>query len=252
MERLTLKLFIICLSIINYFPLIAQIDTVYSFTNWENQVPYEEITQEIERLKEVFENDTIDHIIRFKTTHEEFLRDTLMKYGTIHIIDASLLSEEEKIAARLNQKMPSFNFLDINGIEIASESFKNKVIYINFWFTRCPPCLVEMPYLNQIKNDYKDQNIEFISMAPEEKSQLEKFLLNYDFQFRYIPDADLFLKKFGVGFPKNILIDKNGIIRYIGDGVVSNLDDNDFEAAEIQNQVNWDQLRIQIDKLLEE
>ncbi len=57
-------------------------------------------------------------------------------------------------------------------------------------------------------------------MAPEKAPEVLAFLQKHSFDFEHIPDADDFLKRFGVGFPKNILVDKKGVVRYIGLGLV--------------------------------
>ncbi len=234
------------------FNLTAQIDTVYNLGNDENRITLDEIDQHIKNIEERLKNDTIEWIIRFEFIREEIEGDTLIQYGGINIVDQSILTEEDKIEIRLNYEIPKFNFVDINGETINSEDLKGKVIFINTWFTRCPPCIAEMPYLNEIKNNYSDQNIVFISMAPEEKREILTFLKKHHFQFQHIPDADIFLKKFGVGFPKNILVDKEGIIRYIGGGLVDGMIEKGEENVIEQDQVNQDVIRVQIDKLLSE
>jgi len=251
MKKKLLRLVIGLFSMIIITPSFAQIDTVYNLGHQINRMTMDEIQQRIKSVEETMKNDAIEWIVRFEVTHEEKEKNTLIQYGTIHIIDESVLSEEEKIESRINKEIPEFNFMDIEGKAIASNQYKGKVLLINFWFTRCPPCIAEMPYLNQIKKDYQDMDVEFISMAPENRGELEAFLERYEFQFRHIPDADLFLKNFGVGFPKNILVDKEGTIRYIGGGIVSGLIDEGDEGMVEKDQINWDELRIKIDGLLE-
>lgn len=247
-SKLVIGLFLISIATSSF----AQIDTIYNLGNQKNRLTIDDIEQRIKSLEETMKNDTIDWIVRFEVTHEEKKKDTLIQYGTINLIAESLLSEEEKMESKLNKEIPEFNFVDIEGKIIASNQYSGKVILINFWFTKCPPCIAEIPYLNQIKNDYQNLDIEFISMAPEDSIEVQKFLERYEFQFRHIPDADSFLKKFGVGFPKNILVDKKGIIRYIGGGIISGLVEEGDENIIEKNQISWDELRIKIDKLLGE
>jgi len=208
------------------------------------------LTNQINRISNRMEDDSLKWHVRFELEFEEKKTDTLIQHGTIHIIEESMLSEEDKKELLLNKKVPEFQFLDIEGKSINDSEIKGKVTLLNFWFTRCPPCIAEMPFLNEIKENYKGQEIEFLSMAPEENLKIVDFLRKHEFRFRHIPDADEFLKKFGVGFPKNILIDKNGIIRYIGGGIVSGLMEEGDEGIVEKHQINWDDLRIQIDKLL--
>ena len=90
-------------------------------------------------------------------------------------------------------------------------------------------------------------------MAPEEADQINTFLTRHDFHFRHIPDADVFLKQFGVGFPKNILIDKKGVIRYIDNGIVGLTIELDESNNEMENYtLEWDALKSNMDILLGE
>ena len=42
-------------------------------------------------------------------------------------------------------------FQDGNGKLIALNDLKGKVVFINFWATWCPPCIQEMPSINELK-----------------------------------------------------------------------------------------------------
>lgn len=228
----------------------AQIDTIYNLGNQRNRMTYEELQERIVLQENRIKNDTSDWYVRFEVTREKFKNDTLIQFGTIHLMETSILGESGKIESRLNKKMPEFDFIDINGLPIRSVDYEGKVILINFWFTRCPPCIAEMPHLNQIKEDYKDQEIAFISMAPETENQVKRFLKKHDFNFDHIPDADDFLKKFGVGFPKNILVDKAGIIRFIGNGLVGGyFTEREGEKID-KDQTSEKELRSMIDYFL--
>ena len=49
--------------------------------------------------------------------------------------------------------------------------------------------------------------------------------------------------------PKNILVDKKGLIRYIGGGIINGLVEEGDENLIENYQISWDELRIKIDKL---
>ncbi len=50
----------------------------------------------------------------------------------------------------------NFTLKDMNGVDVRLESFKGKVILINFWATWCGPCRVEIPYLIELQRQYAD------------------------------------------------------------------------------------------------
>lgn len=232
--NLTTFLFLYFFVIVN-----AQVDTLYNLGNNPNILSWEAIEEKMEavRRNSITNEEKDEYLVRFDVMYEKRKADTLIQFGSINIIALELLSEADRLANMLNKQMPDFDFVDIDGNRANSKDLKDRVIFLNFWFTRCAPCIAEMPELNQIKEMYKNQEIAFISMAPEEESLIKAFLKKHPFTFQHIADADDFLKLFGTGFPKNILIDKEGIIRYIGGGLVSvyakNHDNRDLSESVI-------------------
>jgi thiol-disulfide isomerase/thioredoxin len=54
-------------------------------------------------------------------------------------------------------------FLTANGEELHIKSLRGKVIFLNFWANRCPPCLAEMATIDGLHNKLKnDDQIRFI------------------------------------------------------------------------------------------
>lgn len=53
----------------------------------------------------------------------------------------------------------NFTLKDMNGVDVRLESFKGKVILINFWATWCGPCRVEIPYLIELQRQYADDMV---------------------------------------------------------------------------------------------
>lgn len=49
-----------------------------------------------------------------------------------------------------------FTLKDSNGVDVRLESFKGKVILLNFWATWCGPCRVEIPHLVELQDEYAD------------------------------------------------------------------------------------------------
>ena len=113
----------------------------------------------------------------------------------------------------VGQPLPVFNLKDIEGREISTNDLKGKPIVINFWFTACVPCIVEMPALNALKEKYEDSGVVFLSMTYEKKHMVMNFLKHHHFTFTSIPDAKAYCDKITHQYPVTLFVDKQGIIK---------------------------------------
>ena len=122
-------------------------------------------------------------------------------------------------AALKGKPLPDFVFKDILGNTYTPEDIKGKVVVINFWFMSCAPCIEEMPDLNKLVKEYKNNNdVLFLALTLDEKSpELNKFLKTHVFNYNIIPDSkDYIVKKLQVpAFPTHIVLDKNSNVMFI-------------------------------------
>ena len=79
--------------------------------------------------------------------------------------------DEAKEGPQLDGKS-SLHFVDEAGNQYTLGDFEDKPVFINYWATWCPPCRAEMPTLEKLYNDYKeDVHFLFITRESFEKSQ---------------------------------------------------------------------------------
>ncbi len=66
----------------------------------------------------------------------------------------------------LEEQAPNFAFRMIEDNAVAElDQFKGQVILVNFWATWCAPCLVEIPDLNELYLDYKDEGLVVLAIS---------------------------------------------------------------------------------------
>lgn len=111
---------------------------------------------------------------------------------------------------------PSLLLQTIDGQAITPEQSKGKVLVLNFWFIGCPACLYEMPRLNEMAAKLAgNDSVVFLAMTADPQNQVKKFLAREKFDYRIAADAGPAMKSFGfTGYPKNIVIGKDGRIVY--------------------------------------
>ncbi|CAL2102187.1 TlpA family protein disulfide reductase [Tenacibaculum sp. 190130A14a] len=112
------------------------------------------------------------------------------------------------------KKLPTYDFVDINGKSHNKADTKGKMLVLKCWFITCKICVEEFPELNDLVDKYKDENIEFISLAFDEKDKLAEFLKTKPFKFSTIPmQKDYMAKKLKVKqYPSHLIVDEDGKI----------------------------------------
>lgn len=89
----------------------------------------------------------------------------------------------------------------------------NKITVINWWSTGCAPCVEEIPGLNELVRKYENESVEFIAIVHDRENHAA-FLKKYDFLYRQCFGDKNTEILFGKSFPRNLIVDKEGIIVY--------------------------------------
>lgn len=196
--------------------------TTYYTTNGKNRI------SEAEANKMLFEQvDKLSKILGKQLYGSLTIEDTETKKDSIiskvtfalsdkkydNLINSGPLSEYK------NKEFPKFDLNTLVDKNFNSEKLKGKPTMINFWFTKCAPCIDEMPILNKIKEKYKD-DFNFIAITYEKKEDVEKFLKKHPFDFEHLINAKDFTDQLGIqGYPMNLFLDKNGVLKYVKGGI---------------------------------
>ncbi len=111
------------------------------------------------------------------------------------------------------EKALDFLVTDLDGNSFKLSDLKGKVVVINFWFTKCGPCVQEMPELNQLTEDFKDKDVKFLAITFNKKELIEQFIEDTTFDFTLIPNANDVITMYRVqSYPTSIVINKEGEI----------------------------------------
>ena len=68
-------------------------------------------------------------------------------------------------ATRETGKAIDFEIETFDGETIKLSGFEGKVVVLNFWASWCPPCRWEMPFFEQMHQEYEDQDVVFLGVA---------------------------------------------------------------------------------------
>ena len=109
-------------------------------------------------------------------------------------------------------KAEDFVLKDINGKNIRLSDYSGKIILLNFFATRCPPCRMEMPDFSEIALEYKGR-VEVIAVDVDRESpvKLKNFAERYNLKFNILIDDGKVSRAYGPirYIPATFIIDKN-------------------------------------------
>ncbi len=109
-----------------------------------------------------------------------------------------------------------FMLPDLQGHTVRLSDLRGKVVLINFWATWCYPCRAEMPSMDTLYRDYRDQGFEIlaISIDVKEKAVVVAFVEEYRLSFPVLLDLrNVVGTRLQVGgIPTSYLLDKHGRI----------------------------------------
>ena len=163
-----------------------------------------------------------------------FLQTGIMDPDLKTAAEVAEISEAESAVAteKLPLKKADYNLLmrDINGERVSLEQFKGKVIFLNIWATWCPPCIAEMPGINELYKDVKDDKVAFVMLSMDQdfqKAIAYRSKKDYGFDI-YHPVAPLPAMYNTGAIPTTFVIDPEGNLVLTHQGM------GDFDTAEFR------------------
>ena len=167
------------------------------------------------------------------------LREKLMKKNVFIAAVAILVGVvgvSSVNAADVGQQAPSFTLPTLlQDQPTALDSFKGKVVYLDFWASWCAPCRTSFPILNKLHEKLKGQGFEVVAInVDEDKTNAEKFLKEIPVNFTVLRDAtgEWADKQYAVeSMPTSYILDKQGVIQKVHKGFTSD------DVAEIEHKI---------------
>ncbi len=157
----------------------------------------------------------------------------LMKIGLFQPNVPTGSSEELAGSISANENKEKILFKDPEGYVVELADKKDKVVFINFWATWCPPCIAEMPSINTLYSELKDNDkIDFMMVdVDNNRSKSEEFMEKRNFELPvYTPASPIPSSYLGGAIPTTLVVDKYGqvVFKHEGMGDFSNNEFKDF------------------------
>jgi peroxiredoxin len=135
--------------------------------------------------------------------------------GACALIASSLAATAQpaRVQSQVGKRAPAFTRRDLAGQIINLNSFRDKVVLLNFWATWCAPCQTEMPVFSAWQREYGSQGFQVIGISMDDDAGAARKLVE-ELKIAYpvaMGDARLGEQYGGVlGLPLTFLIGRDG------------------------------------------
>lgn len=119
-----------------------------------------------------------------------------------------------------------FTLKDLDGRPHALKTLRQekKVVLMVFWASWCVPCMQEVPLVREAYAKYRDRGFEALGIVVnlnQTREGARAFVRDFKINYPVLWDDDgSIMERYGVqSIPRNFLIGRDGIIRYVGNGL---------------------------------
>ncbi len=119
---------------------------------------------------------------------------------------------------------------DLGGNNHNLNDYRGQVVLVNFWATWCPPCIIEMPSMQRLKDKLAGRPFRILAVnVKESEGTIWKFhkLVKVDFPLLLDRDGRASEDWQVVVYPSSYLVDATGRIRYQVTGML------EWDASEV-------------------
>ncbi|MHB1194888.1 MAG: TlpA family protein disulfide reductase [Longimicrobiales bacterium] len=168
-------------------------------------------------------------------------RATAGSHGILAALAAALLlgacTPGEDPGPVVGSPAPAYGARTLAGDSVALADLRGKVVLLNFWATWCTPCRHETPFLDSLHARKAPQGLEVVGVsmdAPSARDEVADFVRELGVRYTILLDpqmrgSDLYRV---VGLPASFLVDRDGILRWMRFGPVSDTDRDFLDALE--------------------
>lgn len=135
------------------------------------------------------------------------------------LIQVSIEESEKRKQDAIGKPYPAFFIKNETGL-LSNKDLYGKIIFVNFWFATCPPCIEEFDAINQLYFKFKGKQFEIVSFTFENEKKVKEIRKKYNLKYKIfsITKEECERLNFGMGYPTNIILDEKGIIKNLFTG----------------------------------
>jgi len=119
---------------------------------------------------------------------------------------------------------PDFQLAQLDGSELSLADLRGQGVVLVFWASWCQFCREEAPNVNKLAGDFAGRGVRVFGVnVRESQARTEAGIKNFGIRYSVLRDTDgKTTRAYNVeGIPKVLFLDREGKVRYAGNGVPS-------------------------------
>lgn len=141
----------------------------------------------------------------------------LVFLSAVFVIVFGVRREEREPKAVVGLEAPDLTVSDATGKKYRLSELRGSVVFINFWATWCQPCREEMPSIQRLYDNFKnDAGFRMVTVLyKDDYAKATAYLRENNYGFPVLMDnKDKAARYYGVtGVPESYLVSKKGILK---------------------------------------
>lgn len=147
-------------------------------------------------------------------------KETMAFFIRMTSFSASTLDTDEQY--KVNSETYYWKLYDLEGNEYSYGELSDKPMFVNIWATWCPPCIAELPSIQELNNQYGN-DVSFVLVSSEDPQIVKKFAEKHGYNklpfyfSRYVPkdfETNSIPTTFIINKEGYVLVDKKGAARW--------------------------------------
>lgn len=133
-------------------------------------------------------------------------------------------TDGDEVGIEAGQIAPDFELETLDGETVNLSDYRGKKVLLNFWATWCPPCRSEMPDMQQVHEEFSDEDVEILAVnltgTESSMSVITDFLDELDITFTILKDEDTTIANIyqANALPTSYLLNTDGSIYNVAIG----------------------------------
>lgn len=126
-----------------------------------------------------------------------------------------IYTQADRNVVAVGKPAPDFVLKDQDGKTVKLADLRGNVVFLNFWWSDCAPCVQEMPEMETMNHAFKDRKFKMITVSIDtDWKYVNKFYDEHKLTLPVYLDAgrEVYNAYHLTGTPETFLIDGNGVL----------------------------------------